>query len=116
MPIMFLFDNILTPACVRSSELLADIAGSYSISSPPSDDTKMRILTARMLQYLLVEKKTNDPPYSTGQSDLRQVLAEKAIECSWPDEDGLAKKVYFAWVGKKLVRPMKGRTVECCFD
>jgi hypothetical protein len=76
----------------------------------------MRILTARMLHYLLVEKKANDPPYSAGQSELRQVLAEKAIECSWPDEDGLAKKVYFAWVGKKLVRPMKGRTVECCFE
>lgn len=113
---MIPFDSPLTSACFCASELLNDIAGSYSISSPPSDDTKMRILTATMLHYLLVEKKSNDPPYSAGQSDLRQVLAEKVIECSWPDEDGLAKKVYFAWVGKKLVRPMKGRTVECCFD
>lgn len=110
------FDGSLTSACFYISELLTDIASSHSISSPPSDDTKMRILTARMFHYLLAEKKSSDPPYSAGQSDLRQVLAERAIECSWPDEDGLAKKVYFACVGKKLVRPMKGRTVECCFD
>jgi len=113
---MFLFDSTLTFACFYVSELLVDIAGAYSISTPPSDDTKMRILTARMFHYLLVEKKSNDPPYSAGQSELRQVLADKAIECSWPDEDGLSKKVYFTWVGKKLVRPLKGRTVECCFD
>lgn len=58
------------------------------------------------------------PAYTCGQNEIKQVIADKAVEFGYGEDESkeMAKKVYFEWVGIRLVKPIKGRMVECCFD